>query len=373
MHLLFDTCNQVVAELISLQTKQTKWVLFVADQHGDSIPSLLAHCAEAGLDVCGGLFPGLIYGTARLNCGIVAIPLPDGSQVVLAALTASEVRWATSPPRLIDVTQFTLVMLVDAQAPGISGLMEDVYDRYGARTHCVGAGAGYQDLRTAPVIFTSAGMASDTVLMAVVPKRTSVQVRHGWKRVNGPFVASRTCTNRIAELNWEPAGSFYRSQVVKENPAYLDKPIFPDLNVSYPLCIAREGSEDVIRDPMAITENDEIALLSSVSENSVMYLVHGTKESLIEAARQAVEDAGAPPDVDLCFIIDCYSRALMMGDSFPEELVAVADALGKFTDIVPQGVLALGEISSNGHQSLEFFNKTFVLTLAHSSPIPIDC
>ena len=365
MYLSFSTCNQVVAELISLRPMQKKWLLCVADQHGDSVPPLIVACSKAGLDVWGGLFPGLIYGTARIDCGIIAIPLPAGSQVVTATLTASEVCWASPPPPQVDDGESSLIMLVDCHAPGISGLLEDVFDRYGAQIHCIGAGAGYHDLRIAPTIFTSAGMASNTALIAVLPKRTSIQVRHGWKRINGPFVASATHMNRIVEINWEPAGSFYRNQVIKENPEYVDKPIFPDLNASYPLCIGREGSEDIIRDPMFITEEDEICLLSDISENSVMYLVHGTKQSLIEAARQAVEDAGMPQDVDCCLLIDCYSRALMMGESFPDELLAVKGALEKFTDVVPQGVLALGEIASNGHQSLEFFNKTFVLALSH--------
>jgi hypothetical protein len=116
---------------------------------------------------------------------------------------------------------------------------------------------------------------------------------------------------------------------------------------------------------MYITDADEVVVLSDVSENSVMYLAHGDKDSLIEAARQAVEDCGAPAGVERCFISDCYSRVLMLGEDFGSELDTVRRALEGFTDAQPEGVQALGEVAANGRQKLEFFNKTIVVGLLH--------
>lgn len=120
-----------------------------------------------------------------------------------------------------------------------------------------------------------------------------------------------------------------------------------------------------MRDPMYITDADEVVVLSDVSENSVMYLAHGDRASLIEAARQAVVDCGAPAQIERCFISDCYSRVLMLGDAFNSELDTARSALRGIADVELEGVQALGEIAANGRQKLEFFNKTFVVGLLH--------
>lgn len=365
MYISFYSCDQVVADLRAVAATGTLWMLCVADRHGDQMPTLLQSFRTNGMRVCGGLFPGLIEGASTRDSGVIAIPLPVSSQVASAELTAGSVTWQTTPPTVAAGSLASAIILVDCLALNIAGLLEDIYDRYGNRINYAGAGTGYHDVRPAPTLFTEQGIHSNIALLIMVPQLASVQVRHGWKRVMGPFVASRTNGHIIQELNWEPAGSFYRDEVVKQNPDYAGRPVFPDMGSVYPLCISKEGGEDVMRDPILLTDANELMVLSDVAENSVMYLAHGDQDSLIQAARQAVEDCRMPKDVERCFVSDCYSRALMLGDAFSKELEAVQQAMAKFTDVTPEGVLALGEIASNGDQNLEFFNKTFVVALIH--------
>jgi hypothetical protein len=340
--------------------------LCLADRHHEDLPALLAACGRQGLDVCGGIFPGLIQGGRGCNSGIIALPLPAGSRVALAHLGKESLEWVSPPPDPEEKQFHSSIMLVDCLAPNIEGLMDDIYDRYGNRTHHVGGGAGFHDLRDAPVIFTAAGLHPHAALMIALPRHMTLGVRHGWKRVAGPFVVSRSNGNVIQELNWEAAGTFFRHQVDLQAPALRDKSVFLNVNAIYPLCIAKEGSEDVMRDPMYITDADEVVVLSHVSENSVMYLAHGDRDTLIEAARQAVEDCAAPAGVEYCFISDCYSRVLMLGDDFNRELDMARSVLEGIADVALEGVQAMGEIAANGTQKLEFFNKTFVIGLLHS-------
>ena len=366
MYLTYDGAQQVAAHLAAFPGAEKRWLLCLADRHGDDLPALLEACGRQGLEVCGGIFPGLIQGGKGLESGIVALPLPAGSQVALACLGKDGLDWVSPPPEPGEIRFASSILLVDCLAPNIEGLMDEVYDLYGSRMHHVGAGAGYRDLRAAPVIFTPAGLHGHAALMIAMPRRLTLGVRHGWKRVAGPFVVSRSHGNVIQELNWEPAGSFFRRQIGLQTPDLRDKPVFPDLGSIHPLCIAKEGSEDVMRDPMYITDADEVVVLSDVAENSVMYLAHGDRDSLIEAARQAVEDCRAAVDVERCFISDCYSRVIMLGDDFSRELDTARQALGSIADVELEGVQAFGEIAANGTQKLEFFNKTFVVGLLHS-------
>lgn len=366
MYLTYRDADHAAAELAACSGAERRWLLCVADCHGDELPALRAACDRQGLEVCGGIFPGLIQGGTGQDRGIVALPLPAGSLVAVARLGKQGVDWLASPPASGDTRFASSILLVDCLAPSIDALMDQVYDLYGSRMCLVGAGAGYRDLRARPVIFSREGLHDRAALMIAMPRRLTLGVRHGWKRVAGPFVVSRSHANVIQELNWEPAGEFFRTQVGLQDPALRDKPVFPDLNSTYPLCIAKEGSEDIMRDPMAITDADEVVVLSEVAENSVMYLAHGDRDSLIEAARQAVRDCGTSPAVERCFVSDCYSRVLKLGVDFSRELDTAREALRAIADVDLEGVQALGEIAANGRQRLEFFNKTFVIGLVHA-------
>lgn len=227
----------------------------------------------------------------------------------------------------------------------------------------MGAGTGFSDLRSSPSLFTMDGWQTHAALLIAMPTSMTAAVRHGWSRVAGPFIATRTSELLIQELNWEPAGSFFRRQVMLQNPLLADRPIFPDINSTYPLCISKEGSEDIMRDPIAISDTDELVLISHVPENSMLYLSHGDHDSLIEAAIQAVSDCGVPEAVVQCFVSDCYSRSLMLGEEFAREIHDVSVALGRVSGVRVEGVQAIGEIAANGTQKLEFFNKTFVIGL----------
>lgn len=367
MYVSFESGEQVAAALVKADPGAKAWLLLVADCHAAALDELFAACRSRAIAVCGGLFPGLIQGTRALDQGIVALPLPPGSVSAVAILGREGPRWTSDLPDA-QSTHPSSIMLVDASAPHVDGLLDDIYDRYGNRMRHIGAGAGYRDLRAEPSIFSSEGLQANAALLVALPRRLSLGVRHGWRRIAGPYVASRTDGNRIIELNWEPAGRFYRQQVAMQEPALADKPIFPDLNSKYPLGVAKEGSEDIIRDPIRTTRDDELEVLSDVPENALMYLASGDRDSLFEAAREAVADCGAPSGIASCFISDCYSRALMLGQAFERELEIVTHALAEHTDVVPEGVMAMGEVAANGTQKLELFNKTIVVGLTCHEP-----
>lgn len=363
MHLNFDSPRQVVAALEASANPSGLWLLCVVDRHADRLQALLDELAASGIDACGGIFPGLIHGARHLDHGLLAVPLPPGSQVATADLSQHSPRWLQ--PRPLDQGPASTLAFVDCQAPGIAGFLEALFDQYGNQVRQAGGGAGFRDLRASPSIFCGRQLLPQAGLLILLPRQATVQVRHGWRRVRGPFVATRTRGNVIQELNWEPAGRFYRNLIGELAPELGDRPVFPDLNSIYPLCIGKEGGEDVMRDPIDITADDEIVVLSDVPENSVMYLAHGNRDTLVAAAGQAVADCGRPPGITSCFVSDCYSRALMLGNQFTRELDCIDSGLREAVGIPAEGVLALGEIASDGRRSLEFYNKTTVIALQH--------
>ncbi len=309
----------------------------------------------------GGIFPALIHDGIRHDSGLVAIPLPAGSQVVSGHTSQSRCDWLRGLPAVVEARDSSVIILTDCMAPNISGLLEQVYDHFGNAASYVGGGAGFHDLRRAPCIFTEQGLLPDAAVVALTPETTSVGARHGWQRMSGPFVASRTEGNIIHELNWEPAGEFYRRQVAALNPALTGLPIFPDVAAAYPLTIAKEGGEDVVRDPIRIDDAGRLVVLSDVQENAVMYLGFAEPDAVVAAAGRAVADLTVEGAISRCVIFDCYSRSMMLGADFTRELQFAGGQLSSLTAVKPDGVLAMGEIASNGKGNLEFYNKTFVV------------
>ena len=367
MYLKFNSIQQVAVDLLNASSPGTtsKWLLCVAECHAQDIAELAATCSQSGIQLCGGIFPGLIHGSAAKTDGLIAIDISD-AVIYRAELESDGIQWYTKPKE-VPRHPSSIMLLVDCLAPGISLLLESLFDQYGNTVNHFGAGTGYHDLRSASSIFQGTEFIENGALMIIRPKGTTISVRHGWSRISGPFVASRTQGNKIQELNWEPAGSFYREQVVATNPAFKDRPVFPDLNSSFPLCIAKEGGEDVVRDPIALSDNDEIRFLSDVPENSAMFLAQGNNDSLIEAAREAAQNCERGFKLEHCFISDCYSRTLKLGADYDLELETVASTLNRFTNVIPEGVLAMGEIANNGNQYLELFNKTIVVAVTHAN------
>ena len=96
-------------------------------------------------------------------------------------------------------------------------------------------------------------------------------------------------------------------------------------------------------------------------ENTVLYLLKGDKESLLNSAAQAVGTASSGLEtLEQMLVVDCVSRISYLEDQFAKELEFLQTKSGFGDQIKVHGVLSLGEISSVGRGSLEFFNKTIV-------------
>jgi hypothetical protein len=365
MYLPFESATELVARLLDAGSGRASWLLCVSDRHAETLPELFNVARTQGLELCGGVFPGLIEGVRRRDSGVIAIPFPQGSRIVAASVHQDRVEWLDQLPDSNRHSVSSMLLLIDCLSLGIARYLEEIYDFYGATDHYVGAAAGYHDLRPSPAIFTQDGFIPKGGLLVQLPVSTTSCVRHGWNRVAGPFIVTRTKKNLIQEINWEPAGSFYRKVAESLAPELKGKPVFPDLNSRFPLCLAKQSAEDVVRDPLEINSDDEIVMLSELPENSAIYLIEANRETMVAAAREAARECRSSHEVEAFFVSDCYSRALILDQDYEDELEAVAGELEKFSQAPVQGVLAMGEICGDGHSSLEFYNKTFVISAIH--------
>lgn len=243
-----------------------------------------------------------------------------------------------------------------------------MFNRLGNSVHYFGGGAGSLTLKQEPCLFTSGGFVQDAAIVAFIKLESNLGVRHGWERIMGPIVATKTRKNIIMELNWKNAFQVYRETVEGDSGKKLTTKNFFNIAKGYPFGIHKEGMEDIVRDPIAVTEKDELICVGEVPENSALSILKGKKTSLIHAASQAADDClhiGAGT-IRQSFIVDCISRVIYLEKDFAKELETVNHKIHSVDDRhTPSGILTLGEISSYGEGFLEFFNKTIVVGILY--------
>jgi len=266
----------------------------------------------------------------------------------------------------------TALILVDGLSPNISHFLRTVYHQLGNRVSYWGGGAGSLTLRPRPCVFTRNGVHQGAAILALSSLPSRLGVRHGWRELKGPFVATRSDRNVIIQLNWRNAFEVYRSTVEADAGVTVTPENFFAVASGYPFGIRKEGQEVVVRDPVAVAEGGRLVCVGDVPENAALSILKGEPRLLITAAGQAARDAlldgGSAPERPLrhCLLADCVSRGLFLAERFEEELQEIAEGLRhEAGGCETVGMLTLGEISSHGEGYLEFFNKTSVVAVVH--------
>jgi len=180
-----------------------------------------------------------------------------------------------------------------------------LYENYGMQTNYFGGGAGSLSLEQMPCVFSNDGVFQDAAVFALLRMESRIGVRHGWNKVDGPFIVTKAEGNIIKEINWKNPFEVYK-QVVEthSNKQFNDDNFFAAESIKF-----------------------------------------------AEKPRKAI-------------IIDCISRILFLEDNFDKELNTITKTINdKFPDVTISGALTLGEISSYGEGFLEFYNKTVYLFL----------
>ena len=341
--------------------------IMIGEQQPPDITRLVAQLNERGIPFFGGIFPGIIYDDRRYEKGAVITHLPAlAPPFLVKGLNGEQMEVPDfQEERLLDAeTQYTAMILVDGLTANIALFLEKMFNRFGDAVHYFGGGAGSLSLQQAPCLFCPEGFVQDAAIIVFLKLESQLGVRHGWENVMGPFVATRTAKNVIMELNWKNAFQVYAETVEADSGKRLTRDNFFDIAKGYPFGILKEGTEDIVRDPLTVNEKGELICVGEVPENSALRILKGRNASLIGAAGQAAEDSlGADWRViHKTLIADCISRVIFLEEDFAQELKAVKNAVSSVDSTqTPMGILTLGEIASYGENFLEFFNKTIVI------------
>lgn len=353
----FNNIAEITQDNIE-KLKQSKHFLliFIAEQSASEAAALIELFSSNGLKFFGGIYPTIIVETKNHHKGLVVIEVPYVQEVIKFSMkdeaTFKEIR------NLEGIN--TAILLIDAMVSETDLLLKKVYGLLNNQINIVGGGAGFMSFEQQPCIFTQDGMFDDGAILALMTSKSKIGVKHGWEVFAGPFIATSTEKNIIKELNWRPAYEVYKEVIEANSTNEFTENNFIDIAKIFPFGIYKEGAEYVVRDPIAINEDNEIVCISEVPENSTLQILTGDPEKLILAANDvAYQTFHAENESNCLMVFDCITRVMYLDTQFEDELKAMQNVYeGKKCKI--RGVSTLGEIASSGMGFVDFYNKTIV-------------
>ncbi len=362
MNIQFIHNNEIeeFASALKSASQTAKSILILScDENAYDVDEMNKILARYSLPIIGGIFPQIIYKNKNYSTGTLIITLDEPLDVaVIENLSSSSLETLDDLVEeklgILDDEIKSMFVFVDGLSKNINDIILTLFENFGLSINYIGGGAGSLSFEQKPCLFTNRGLLEDAAILATSIRESAIGVKHGWEAVSDAYKVTESDANRVIELDYKPALQVYKEVVEALSHEKITEENFFNIAKSYPLGINKLSGEMVVRDPIMI-EDDALICVGDVATNSFVSILNGSKESLINAAKEAKEDAHLEQK-HFTFFIDCISRVLFMGDSFHEELDALYDEEVYFI-----GALTLGEIANNKKHYLEFYNKTAVV------------
>lgn len=349
--------------------KDAKSILILAcDENNYDLKHMNTILSNCKTPIIGGIFPQIVYQNRNYTTGTIIASIDDVLDIeIIEDLSKQDVDTFEESIEeklgVLDADIKTMFVFVDGLSKHINQLILGLFENFGLTINYIGGGAGSLSFEQKPCLFSNQGILEDCALLATSKLASCIGVKHGWSAITEPFKVTQASANILLELNYKPAFDIYKEIVEKASNQSINEDNFFDIAKGYPLGINKLSGEMVVRDPIILKDN-ALVCVGDIALNSYVSVLHGDKDSLVSAVKEAREETELHHNNHFTFFIDCISRVLFMEDGFSEELDAAYD---KGTILI--GALTLGEIANNKKHYLEFYNKTAVIANIQSKYI----
>lgn len=171
-----------------------------------------------------------------------------------------------------------------------------------------------------------------------------IGIKHGWKPLGRPRQVTSAYRNIIREIENKPAVSIYEDYFGKKTQD-LRYPMLARMSILYPLGMYLAAEKEyLLRNVLGAQENGSLICQGDIPQGAEVRLMIGSKESVLESARQAAEEAksalkGMP--IKLALIFDSASRNKLLGRTAYSEIEIIKEVLGQNTPLM--GFYTYGE------------------------------
>lgn len=338
-------------ESLRTQIPTGRYLFLVAEKTDISSLSTL-HTIE----FIGAIFPRVLYNTNAYETGIIAARMSDD--------TAYQVIAMENLTRLhISDDMNAVITFIDGYSIHTDRFLEILYSQLPESTYIIGAGAGKTNTEiSSPVLFDQEQLYTNYAIVLSSSKSIGLGVKHGWKTVMGPFIATHCSGHILEKINFKNAFDVYRSAIEKMSPLRFKETSFFSIAQHFPLGIVRYNKDFIIREPLS-TNGKDLILNAQIDPNSVVSILEAKQEDIIEAAHEAAEISWKKYPSSLAvssvLVMDCISRYCLLGENFKDELRAIASVYDEKTPL--WGALSLSEIANANQEGIELYNNTCVV------------
>lgn len=357
--------DQPTPENILQRIKETKhdsgFLILCSERFEPEISSLITLLNQNNITFCGGVFPEVIHGNKSYDDKILLLPVHFESEpIVIKGLDSGNIE---IDDLSLASSSGSLFILVDGLSNYVSKFTYSLYKEIGPDYQVFGSGTGYGNFDRRESVFSKEGFFKDAAVIVLIKNSITQSIRHGWKPIAGPYIATKTTANLLEQINWEPAFQVYKEILSEEEEVTFSKDNFYEYAQHYPFGVYRSGAENLIRDPVELAENDAIRFGAEIPSNSVLYLMKSDIENMLSAGTEVCEDAiKRSNQPEFLFLANCISRTWILEDKFDEEIKNISLA-AELKNIPVYGVFSFGEISSANGALLDYHHKTIVISI----------
>lgn len=231
---------------------------------------------------------------------------------------------------------------------GLSGdpqeLVRGIYRVTGAAVPLVGAAAADDRTVRQTFVFRDDEVLADSAVGVWIssPRPVVVGSAHGWTPVGEAVLVSRARGRELADLGGRPAGRVYE-ELLGSDACRLGDERFSKVALLHPLGLVQPDGSVAVRSLLAADPDAGLVSFAPVPEASVVHVMSGTPEGLLDAAVAVVQETlGRVREPCLMLAFSCVARYDALGTAVADEAKTVQHAAG---DVPTVGFYTYGEFA----------------------------
>lgn len=338
--------------------------ILIGENSKISLNELVESLNQKNIQFAGGVFPQIINNQKISNQSVVIKWISDDS--IFFYFDSPEI--FSRQISEFDSSMFsTAYVLVSGLCSNSSEHLRSLYTYLGNDVKFIGGGAGRIKENNEGILISNDGVFNSGSIVILTKSKATTAALHGWTKLFGPFIATKTEKNFIKELNWENAFVVYQRFLKEALNINIDRSNFEENSIHYPFGIYKENKEYVVRDPMKVSKEGYLQCAGSIPENSLIDLMSMKKEDFKSIPKNLItQNINKKLIISDVLIFNCISRANHLNNDFYIELSNLTDEIkNNQSQVNLEGALSIGEIYSSGEGYPEILNKSIVIGLSY--------
>ncbi len=348
------------------QTSSVNSLAFILIGENAKIPlnELVESLNLKNIRFAGGVFPQIIHNEKTSTTGVVIKWISNDS---ISIYFDSPEIFSRQISEFDSSVFSTAYVLISGFCSNSSEHLRSLYTYLGNDVKFIGGGAGRINENNDGILISNDGVFKSGTIVVLTKSKATTGALHGWTKLFGPFIATKTEKNLIKELNWENAFVVYQRFLKEALNINLDRSNFAEYSSHYPFGIYKENKEYVVRDPMKVTEEGYLQCVGSIPENSLIDLMSMEMADFKSIPENLItQNINKKLKISDVLIFNCISRANHLNNDFYMELSNLTDKIkNNQSKMNLEGALSIGEIYSSGEGYPEILNKSIVIGLSY--------